>query len=131
MDHDSVDSAAWGDGGEVFVRGVTRVFMRMLDYSNDSADGSFPVSITLGMSSIILLLGYVSMRYGLGDDFWFLNWIAALTLIPPAGIVAVIGMISGYRKIRSGSNLRSNSVGVSLNCIAILLTIVLIRLELK
>lgn len=105
--------------------------MWRLDYGNASADRCYPVSIILGISSIVLLLGYASMNYGLGDDFWFLNAVAALFLIPVAGIVAVIGTIVAYRNLRQRSNFRSNLIGISLNCIAVLLTIVLIRLELK
>ena len=102
-----------------------------LDYGSDAVRRGHPVSVILGISSIVLLSGYCFMRYGLGDEFWFLNALAALSLIPLAGIVAVIGVIAGYRRLRSRSHFRSNLTGLFLNCIAILLMMVLIKLELK
>jgi hypothetical protein len=105
--------------------------MLKLDYRTGAEPRRYPVPLILGISSMMLVLGYQALNHGLADDFWFAKALAALCFIPLAGIVAVIGVIVGSSRIRRGSNLRSDLAGIIVNGITIVSAMITIYLELR
>src|SRR5689334_14207200 len=105
--------------------------MLKLDYRTGAEPRRYPVPLILGISSMTLVLGYQALNYGLDDDFWFPKALAALSFIPLAGILAIIGVIAGSSRIRRGSNSRSDLAGMIANGLTIVFALISIYLELR
>ena len=103
--------------------------MLKLDYRTGAEPRRYPVPLILGISSMALLQSYQALNDGLDDDFWFLKALAALCLIPLAGILAIVGVIAGSGRIRRGSNVRSDLVGIMVNGITFVSAVVPIYSE--